>query len=175
VLETFGPGGGYRGFVRDAHDGSGVAPALVTIVGAGSPGPVLAQARTAADGAFNIEAHRFPDGARVEVTSPYHATLTAPLPVPGVIELRLMSRRRALLTRLVRWAEIQGRPWSRSAGEPTPSDVAGTAALEGEPQVEAWARRVELLAFGSQAPDASAEQAAGVATDPKTSRERRID
>ena len=109
------------------------------------------------------------------MTAPYHATLTAPSQVRGVLQLSLVSRRRALLERLVRWAERHGKPWTRPLGEPTPSNVASIAASESEPQVESWARAVEHLAFGASPPDAALEQAAGVQGDPKTSRERGID
>jgi hypothetical protein len=175
VLEAFGPTGGYRGFVRDAHEGDPVSPSLVSFVAAGPNGRVLLQVRTRSDGSFSADTASFPSGTLIEVTAPYHATLTAPLPGPGVLQLSLVSRRRALLERLVRWAERQGKPWTRPVGEPTPATLAAIAASESEPQVETWARAVEHLAFGAAPPDAAQEQAAGVQADPKTSRERGID
>ena len=177
VLETFGAGGGYQGFVRDAHDGSGISPAVVSFVGPGPNGTVLLQARTASGGSFRVEDSVFPAGTLVEVTAPLHATLTAPLPVPGVIELSLVSRRRALMERLVRWAERRGKPWTLASGsgEPTPAQIAAVASTEAEPDVERWARGLERLAFGLTPPDAASEQATGVADDPKTTRERGID
>jgi hypothetical protein len=175
VLEAFGPTGGYRGFVKDAHEGDPVTPAVVSFVASGPNGRVLLQVRTGADGAFSADATSFPAGTLIEVTAPFHATLTAPLPGPGVLQLSLVSRRRALLERLVRWAERHGKPWTRPVGEPTPATLAAIAASESEPQVETWARAVEQLAFGAAAPDAAQEQAAGVQGDPKTSRERGID
>jgi hypothetical protein len=171
LLETFGSGGGYRGFVRDAHEGSGISPAVLTFIGPGSHGPVLLQARTSSDGAFEVPAAAFPAGTMVEVAAPFHATLRAVLPVPGVLELSLVSRRRALLERLVRWAEQRGKPWTRPSGDPTPAQIVEAAAGEGEPQVERWARGLENLAFGPTPPDASSEQAAGVLEDPKVGRE----
>ena len=175
LIEAFGAGGGYAGHVRDAHDGTAVSPALVTFIGPGAHRPVLLQLRTAGDGSFRVETAGFPDGSLVEVTATLHATLSAPLPVPGVMELSLISRRRALMERLVRWAERRGKPWTRSNGEPTPADIASVAASEAEPEVERWARGLEQLAFGVSPPDAASEQASGVATDPKTTRERGID
>ncbi len=175
VLETFGVGGGYQGHVRDAHDGAGISPAVVSFVAPGSHGTVLLQVRTASDGAFRVESSVFPPGTLVEVTAPLHATLTAPLPVPGVIELSLISRRRALMERLVRWAERRGKPWTRPSGEPTPAQIAAVASSEAEPDVERWAHGLERLAFGPTPPDAASEQASGVADDPKTTRERGID
>jgi len=175
VLEAFSAGGGYRGLVRDAHDGVGISPAVLSFIGPGSNGPVLLQVRTSADGTFQVETSDFPDGTSLEVNAPFHATLSAPLPVPGVLELSLVSRRRALLDRLVRWAERRGKPWTRASGEATPAYIAGVASSEAEPQVERWARGLEHLAFGPVPPDAASEQVAGVAADPKTTRERGID
>jgi hypothetical protein len=175
VLETFGAGGGYQGHVRDAHDGTSISPAAVSFIGPGTTRPVLLQVRTATDGSFRVESATFPAGTLVEVSAPFHATLTAPLPVPGVIKLSLISRRRALMERLVRWAERRGKPWLRPTAEPTPAEIAATASLEAEPDVERWARGLERLAFGPVPPDAASEQASGVADDPKTTRERGID
>lgn len=175
VLEKFGADGGYQGYVRDAHEGTGISPAVVSFIGPGQNRPVLLQVRTAADGAFRVQSASFPSGAQVEVTAPFHATLTAPLPVPGVLELSLISRRRALMDRLVRWAERQGKPWIRPNTEPTPAQIAAVASIEAEPGVERWARGLEQLAFGASPPDAASEQASGVVDDPKTTRERGID
>jgi len=175
LLEAFGDSGGYRGFVRDAHDGEPVSLAALSFLESGANRRVLTQIRVGADGAFAAEERSFPLGTLIEVTAPFHATLTAALPVPGVIELSLVSRRRALLDRLVSWAERHGKPWIRAAGEPTPAHVAVAASKEGESQVERWARELEQLAYGPNPPDAASEQAAGVTTDPKTMRERGID
>jgi hypothetical protein len=175
VLETFAAGGGYAGHVRDAHEGTAISPAAVSFLGPGPNRPVLLQVRTNRDGSFRVETAVFPSETLVEVTAPLHATLTAPLPAPGVIELSLISRRRALMERLVRWAERRGKPWTRAVGEPTPADIASVASTEAEPDVERWARELERLAFGVNPPDAASEQANGVADDPKTTRERGID
>lgn len=175
VLETFGAGGGYRGLVRDAHEGFPISPAVVRFLGPGPGRPVLLELRTSTQGSFELETADFPRDTQVEVTAPFHATLIAPLPVPGVIELSLISRRRALLERLVRWAERRGRPWTAPVGEPTPEHIAAIATSEGEAQVERWARRVEYLAYGPQPPDAASEQAAGVMEDPTVRQDSGID
>jgi len=175
VLETFATGGGYAGHVRDAHEGTAISSAVVSFLGPGPTRPVLLQLRTASDGSFRDEAAVFPNGTLVEVTAALHATLTAPLPAPGVMELSLISRRRALMERLVRWAERRGKPWTGAVGEPTPADIATVALSEAEPDVERWARGLERLAFGVNPPDAASEQANGVVDDPKTTRERGID
>ncbi|RYZ05776.1 MAG: hypothetical protein EOO73_18955 [Myxococcales bacterium] len=167
VLESFGAEGGYQGFVRDAHEGFGISPAVVSFIGPGENRPVLFQTRSGTEGTFRVEASSFPAGTQVEVTAPFHATLVAELPGPGVLQLSLISRRRALLERLVRWAERRGKPWTRAAGEPTPAHIAAVATQEAEPQVERWARGLEHLAFGPVPPDAASEQSAGVTDDPK--------
>jgi hypothetical protein len=167
VLESFGAEGGYQGFVRDAHEGFGISPAVVSFIGPGANRPVLFQARTTSEGTFRVETSSFPPGTEVEVAAPSHATLVAALPGPGVLQLSLVSRRRALLERLVRWAERRGKPWTRALGEPTPAHIAEVASQEAEPQVERWARGLEHLAFGPVPPDAASEQAAGVTDDPK--------
>jgi hypothetical protein len=175
VIEAFPAGGGYRGVVRDAHEGFGISPAVINFIGPGPNRPVLLQVRTNSQGGFQVESATLPPGTRVEVTAPYHATLIAPLPVPGVIELSLISRRRALIERLVRWAERRGRPWTEPVGEPTPHHIASIASSEAEPQVERWARGVEQLAFGPTPPDAASEQAAGVIEDPTVRQDSGID
>jgi hypothetical protein len=171
VLEVFASGGGYRGRLRDAHDGSSVTPAAVSILSRdGNATRVLIQVPALPDGTFNIEPLPIPSHALIEVTAPFHATLTAPLPPPGVIELSMISRRRALLDRLVRWAERHGAPWIGASQEPTPSHVAAAAAAQKEDGVARWALAVERLAFGPQPPDAAGERAAGVTEEPKVSR-----
>jgi len=172
VLESFGGNGGYRGLVCDAHDGTPISPAGLSFIAPGPAATVLMQARVAPDGSFNVETAAFPEGTLVEVTAPFHATLTAPLPGPGVLQLSLVSRRRALLNRLVHWAERRGKPWTRASGDPTPAHVAVVAAQESEPGVGHWAHAVEQLAYGPNPPDAAIEQAAGVAGDPKLGREQ---
>lgn len=169
VLESFGARGGYQGTVRDAHEGTPLAGATLSFVDPGPPMRLLLQTRTSADGSFKLdgEGHVFLAGALLEVAAPWHATLSAPLPGPGVLQLSLVSRRRALLDRLVQWAERRGRPWLPQAGDPTPAQVATVAGLESQPEVGQWARALERLAYGPNPIDAAAEQAAGVAEDPK--------
>jgi hypothetical protein len=67
----------------------------------------------------------------------------------------LVSRRRHLLARLVRWAERRG-PLGR--GEPTPADVAAQARRAKRGDVAEWASAVEAAAFGSAAVDEGAER-----------------
>ena len=166
VIEALGAGAGYRGAVRDAHEGTPVSPAVLSFIAEGHGGRVLLQASTQPDGSFQVDSS-FPPGTRLEVAAPFHATLAAALPGPGVLQLSLVSRRRALLDRLVRWAERVGRPWTEPSGDPTPARVAAVAGQENEPEVERWARSLERLAYGPTPPDAVAEAAANVTDDPK--------
>jgi hypothetical protein len=172
VIESFGTGGGYRGVVCDAHDATPISPAALSFIAPGPGGTVLLQVRVSQDGSFTIDTPSFPDGTLVEVTAPFHATLSAPLPGPGVLQLSLVSRRRALLNRLVHWAERRGKPWTRATGDPTPAHVAGVADQESELGVGRWARAVEQRAYGPNPPDSALEQAAGVGQDPKLGREQ---
>lgn len=170
VLESFGLGGGYRGHVCDAHEGTPISPAVLRFIGPEPGAPVLLEVKTAVDGSFSAEGAVFPPGTRLEVTSAFHATLIAVLPGPGILQLSLLSRRRALLDRLVHWAERRGKPWW-GTGDPTPGHVIGIADRESERRVGQWARAVEHLAYGPNPPDAASEQAAGVVDDPKLGRE----
>ena len=86
----------------------------------------------------------------------WHARLKRPLPQPGLLKIHLVTRRRALLNRLVDWAERMGYPW-RTRIEPTPADVRGTAARQDMPQVERWAESIEGAAFGPEAVDEARE------------------
>jgi hypothetical protein len=165
VLEALGAGAGYRGVVRDAHEGTPIAPAVLSFVTAEPTTRVLLEIATQPDGSFQVE-QAFPPGTRLEVAAPFHASLTAALPGPGVLQLSLVSRRRALLDRLVRWAERGGRPWTEPTRDATPAHVAAVAGAENEPEVERWAQSVERLAFGPAAPDAAAELAANVTREP---------
>ena len=90
VIESFAAGGGFRGLVCDAHEGTPITPAVLRFIGPGAGSPVMLQARTASDGSFSVDTPELPGGTLVEVTAPFHATLTAPLPGPGVLQLSLV-------------------------------------------------------------------------------------
>lgn len=182
LLERDATGSGWRGRVVDAHDGTAIEGARVTLVvpvfdGEGVAGSFL----TGVDGSFQI-AHvpaAKQEGARLVAAARHHATLTQPVPPDGTLAVYLVSRRRALLDRLVRWAREAGRPWSRRrGGEPTPLDVAETANHFNHGDVAAWAAAVEEAAFGPVAPDEVREKeivAREPAGSPIGGRPRKVD
>jgi hypothetical protein len=159
VIERGPARGGWRGRVLDAHDGSPVVGARVAItVPAFGGGGRAAAATTDDDGHFelpHIEGANT-EGAQIETTARWHARLARPLPIPGYVAIHLVSRRRALLERLVEWAGRRGRPWA-DKGEPTPGHVARIARDRRARDVEAWAQAVERAAYGPEPPDEGEE------------------
>lgn len=149
---------GWSGTVLDAHEGTPIAGADVTLVVPAFQGDgVVARATTDARGAFALEARHEP-GARLVVEAPLHSRHEQALPPPSVLAIALVTRRRALLDRLVRWAKRHGAPFD-GPPEPTPGHVRRAAARANAAEVEAWAGAVERAAFGPDAVDRSAEQA----------------
>jgi hypothetical protein len=157
LLERDAAGSGWRGRVIDAHDGTPVEGARVTLVVPVFDGEgVAATFTTAADGAFAIAhvAAAKQEGARLVASARHHTTLAQPVPPDGILAVCLVSRRRALLERLVNWARNAGRPWARRrGGEPTPLDVAEAARHFNQADVSAWAAAIEEAAFGVIPPD----------------------
>lgn len=148
---------GWRGVVSDAHDGSPVAGARLSIVAPSFQGDGIV-ARAVADerGAFSLDsAHR--SDARLIVESDHHSTHEQALPPPSVIGVALVTRRRALLERLVRWARRYGPPYD-GAPEATPGHVRRAASRAGADAVEAWAKRVEHTVYGPANVSADAER-----------------
>ncbi len=160
---------GWRGVVNDAHDGYPIAGAELRIVVPTFTGRgVLAETHTAADGTFALELEA-PRDARLIVEGDLHATYEQPLPSPSVLRVALVTRRRALLDRLVRWAKSRGMPYD-SSKEPTPGHVRRVAVRTGTPQVEAWATKLEHTAFGPGDVTRAAEE--DVAAAEPSARER---
>lgn len=150
---------GFWGAVLDAHDGQPVAGAAIVVTSPSfEAARVLAEARSDADGRFQLPplSARPAEGSTMQVTAEWHTTLSRPLPAPGELRIQLVSRRRALLQRLVDWARRRGQPWS-DGSDPTPGQVAAMARARQEPAVAAWAEAVEHAAFGPTAPDAEVE------------------
>jgi hypothetical protein len=151
----------WRGTVADAHEGTPIAGAALRIVVPSFQGSgVVAEATSDARGAFVLElpaehASRRSD-ARLVVESSLHSTFEQGLPSPSVLAVALVTRRRALLERLVRWARRAGAPYD-GPPEPTPGHVRRVANRGDAADVEAWARRVESAAFGDEAVDATHE------------------
>jgi hypothetical protein len=163
VVETDPSHSGWRGQVIDAHDGTLIAGARVSIVVPAFDGEGVAASHVAgADGAFSlvhVETARN-EGARLVVTAPFHATLSGPTPPDGVLTICLLSRRRALLDRLVGWATRAGRPWARRK-EPTPLEIAEVAHHRHEADVAGWAAAIAEAAYGAKPPDERREQQIG--------------
>ena len=147
----------WRGHVNDAHDGTPIAGARLRIVVPAFDGDGIAgEATTDERGAFVLEGSHRSD-ARLVVDSPVHSTYEQALPQPSLLSVALVTRRRALLDRLVRWARRQGAPFD-GPPEPTPGHVRRAAARSEAGEVEAWARRVENAAFGADDVDEGMEQ-----------------
>lgn len=148
---------GWRGTVVDAHDGSPIAGAKLAIVAPAFAGDgTVARAASDDHGAFTLEgAHR--NDARLVVTSPDHTTHEQALPPPSVLRVALVTRRRAVLERLVRWARQRGAPFDGTP-EPTPGHVRRAAARASAAEVEVWAGRVEQAAYGPDGVDEELER-----------------
>lgn len=150
---------GWRGLVADAHDGYAIAGAELTVVAPSfeARGP-LARVVTDEEGRFTIDLAEVPKDARLVVQGEFHATYEQTLPAPSVLRVAVVTRRRALLDRLVRWARSQGTPFD-SSKEPTPGHVRRVAARTGSDDVETWATRVEHAAFGPGSVTSEVERA----------------
>jgi hypothetical protein len=77
--------------------------------------------------------------------------------VPGELRIALVTRRRTLLDRLVRWARARGTPWD-GPREPTPGHVRRVAARAEADDVAGWAGSVEHAAFGPDPVDTAMER-----------------
>jgi hypothetical protein len=140
---------GWRGVVSDAHDGAPIAGARLSIVAPSFQGDgVIAQAISDGRGEFALDTSHRSD-ARLVVESGEHSTYEQALPPPNRLAVALITRRRALLDRLVRWAKRQGAPFDATP-EPTPGHVRRAATRANAIDVEGWARRVEAVAYGPE-------------------------
>jgi hypothetical protein len=159
LVEAGPANAGWHGQVLDAHDGTPIGEARVSIVVPAFDGEGVAGSHTTlSDGRFalpHVDTAR-QQGAHLVVTAPFHTTLSGPAPRDGLITIALVSRRRTLLDRLVSWSRRAGRPWShpsRGSGEPTPFEVAELARRRRQGEVAAWASAVGEAAFGIAPPD----------------------
>jgi hypothetical protein len=163
--------GDWTGRVVDAHDGSPLARANVSIVVPTFPGAnddaggVVVTTATGESGTFALPATSFRADARLRVEAPLHATFEQPLPPPAELAIPLTSRRRRLLDRLVQWS---AREWGGGVlFDPTPAQVVARASAEVIPgdvskreradRVKSWARALEQTAFDRAAVDGQAE------------------
>ncbi|MGH7285423.1 MAG: hypothetical protein ACRELY_28200, partial [Polyangiaceae bacterium] len=170
------PGTGWTGRVIDAHERFPIERARIAIehVSFGSP-EILESVFTDAKGQFRI-GHLPKTGtlalssagwqlrgrtlvnleARLVIDAPLHATLKKRLPPSGEIEIALVSRKRAILDRLVEWARARGKPYD-ARPEPTPAHVVRAAAGKATDIAE-WAEAIERAAFDTGDVDARVEQ-----------------
>ncbi len=156
VLQVGAAGSGWRGRVVDAHEGTPVAGARVAIERA-SFDQVEARSVATSDatGGFFLGAADVLPGDRLVAESSLHARTAQPAPQPGELRVALVTRRRALLERLVTWAARRGRPFD-ARPEPTPRHVRN-AARPGD-AVAAWADAVEQAVYAGTAIDAQGEE-----------------
>jgi hypothetical protein len=160
VIERGPVRAGWRGQVVDAHDGSPIAEARVAILTPAFGGDgVVRSVTTDGAGHFVIEHLESvaPEGSRMQTAARWHSNLVRPLPPPGEVLVSLVNRRRALLERLVEWANFRGRPW-KQPGDTTPGHVARTAHSRRATDVATWARAVENAAYGPEPLDEQKEQ-----------------
>lgn len=150
---------GWRGRVLDAHDGAPIEGAEIVVHRPSFEGDgVVARVIADRDGAFAIATEGPPPtDATLRVEGPLHATLEQPLPVAGELRIALVTRRRALLERLVRWARARGSPWD-DLREPTPGHVRRVAGRSDADEVAGWAGAVEQAAFGPTPVDRDVER-----------------
>jgi hypothetical protein len=145
---------GWVGRVVDAHDGSIIANARVLVLW---PHGATLAARSDEAGAFSLDFQgAVPEAGVIRVEATWHAALERPLPPPGRLSVSLVTRRRALLARLVEWAERRGVP-ALSPKEPTPGDLVQASARSARPEVANWAAEVEAAAFGPKPVDSDRE------------------
>jgi hypothetical protein len=145
----------WEGRVIDAHDGLSVPGAVLVLERAGFQ-EALTIARAVADdaGAFTLDATSLAPGDRLAVEGRLYARMVRPAPPFGVLDVALVSRRREVLSRLIRWARAKGQPFNMNP-EPTPDHVMRVA---GENVKTArWAHAVERVVFGPGEVDARVE------------------
>ncbi len=160
VVSAGPPGTGWDGQVLDAHEGTAIAGCSIQIVVPTFEGSsVVAEGLSDEAGYFRIEPveRASVDGAEIRAKARYHSTLTRPLVASGTLSIQLVSRRRTLLDRLVRWGNRHRQAWHLTA-EPTPGQVAAAAAHRDDDRVADWAQQIEHAAFGPSAPDEQRER-----------------
>jgi hypothetical protein len=148
---------GWTGRVVDAHEGHPIPNARLWVERGTFEGrSILASVSTDARGEFSIPplANQVGD-ERIGCEAPLHARFSQTLPGPGELSIALALRRRALLARMVKWANRRGAPFDVRP-EPTPGHVRRAA---GEDRTTAqWADAVERAVFGGGEVDARLEK-----------------
>jgi hypothetical protein len=145
----------WTGRVVDGHEGTPIAGARIALERPGFEHVhVVAEATSDAEGAFVLAPPGVLPGDRLVAEGLMHGVHRVPAPPFGEVRVALVSRRRALLDRLVGWARRKGRPFDAQP-EPTPGHVKRTA-RPGE-AARAWAEAVERAAYSGAAIDARRE------------------
>ena len=145
----------WTGRVVDGHEGTPLANARVFIERPGfDRAEIVAEVAADADGTFALAPVEIQRGDHLVAEGALHAALRVPVPPFGEIRVALVSRRRALLERLVGWARRKGRPFD-ARPEPTPGHIQRMA-RSGD-AVKAWAQAVERAAYSGDAVDARRE------------------
>lgn len=156
VAEPDGGARGWRGTVLDAHERRPIAGASVRVVSRDFLAErALAEVVSAEDGSFALDVAMDPTHAIV-VDAPLHGRVEKPLPRPGRLTIALVSRRRALLDRLLASVRRSGLVPS-APPEPTPGLVARAAETRARPVLARWALAVEDAAYGEAPFDVEAE------------------
>jgi hypothetical protein len=145
----------WNGRVVDGHEGTPIAGARVALERPGFERvEVVAEATSEADGAFALLPAGVLPGDLLVAEGLLHGVHRMPAPPFGEVRVALVSRRRALLDRLVSWARRKGRPYDAHP-EPTPGHVQRMA-RSGD-AARAWAEAVERAAYSGAAVDAQRE------------------
>jgi hypothetical protein len=155
---------GWSGRIVDAHDGTPVGGARIAIERPGfERSETMCEAVVEPGGAFSLPDVAVAAGDRLVVEGRLHVRATLPLPAHGELEVALVSRRRALLERLVAWARRRGRPFD-ARPEPTPGHVLRMARAAGAADrgdrlrsIESWAEAVERAGYSGVSVDANEE------------------
>jgi hypothetical protein len=158
-VEVVSPGAAgaqrWTGRIVDGHDGAPVSDARVAVERPGfDRAEIVASATADAEGAFVLAPVGIQPGDHLVAEGALHTLLRVSVPPFGEIRVALVSRRRALLERLVGWARRKGRPYD-ARPEPTPGHVQRMS-RSGEP-IRAWAEAVERAAYSGDAIDAARE------------------
>lgn len=163
LLEVGAPNAGWHGQVLDAHDGTPIADATVSVrLPSFDASGVLRSARTNEAGVFTLESTESAGpAAALEVRAPFHSPLAAPMPPPGKLVLSLTSRRRSLLARFAQWALLDN--GGQRHGEVTPGEVVRRADRD---EVANWASAVDEAAFGPE-PLSEAKEQSVIGREPR--------
>jgi hypothetical protein len=155
VLHADAARAGWIGRVVDAHDGTVVASARVSVQRRGFDRvEVIASTVTNEAGRFELTVSAWLPHDDLVAEGLAHAELRRRVPPAGELQIALVSRKRALLDRLIGWTRRRGKPFD-AWPEPTPDQVRRAAGTE--VAVARWADAVERAAYGGAPIDGQAQ------------------